>query len=149
MHTTRNLYLDGQVVLAPITYGVPVAKPKWKILKELDDFTQQYLETALWSSTDPDTEVSLDDDYGIEDFTREFLVQAAKDCADFQRDNRELWEVDGKSDSSAGHDFWLNRNGHGAGFWDGDYPTNGDKLSDAAKVYGGLFLMPGRGRVGT
>ena len=23
-----------------------------------------------------------------------------------------------------GHDFWLTRNGHGAGFWDGDWPEN-------------------------
>ena len=24
-------------------------------------------------------------------------------------------------DEYAGHDFWLTRNGHGAGFWDGDW----------------------------
>lgn len=34
-----------------------------------------------------------------------------------------------------GHDFWLNRNGHGAGFWDGDYPVHGDKLSAIARTF--------------
>lgn len=35
-----------------------------------------------------------------------------------------------------GQDFALTRNGHGAGFWDRSYGELGDKLSDAASVYG-------------
>jgi hypothetical protein len=38
--------------------------------------------------------------------------------------------------SDAGHDFHLTRNGHGAGFWDGDWKELGDRLTEAAKVYG-------------
>ena len=30
--------------------------------------------------------------------------------------------------SKLGHDFWLSRNGHGAGFGDGDYPDPWDDL---------------------
>jgi hypothetical protein len=33
------------------------------------------------------------------------------------------------------HDFFLTRNGHGAGFWDGDY-KNGEKLTEIAKSFG-------------
>ena len=37
----------------------------------------------------------------------------------------------------AGHDFWLTRNGHGAGFWDGDYPESEETiLTDAARTFG-------------
>lgn len=39
----------------------------------------------------------------------------------------------------AGHDFWLTRNGHGAGFGDGDWPEEaGEKLSEAARSFGGV-----------
>jgi hypothetical protein len=42
----------------------------------------------------------------------------------------------------AGHDFWLTRNGHGAGFWDGDWTepaatilTNAAKAFDECNLY--------------
>lgn len=39
--------------------------------------------------------------------------------------------------AQAGHDFWLTRNGHGAGFWDGDWSEPyGDILTRGAKCYG-------------
>ncbi len=42
----------------------------------------------------------------------------------------------------AGHDFWLNRNGHGAGFWDGDWPEPAATTLDAAsKAFGEVNLM--------
>lgn len=40
----------------------------------------------------------------------------------------------------AGSDFHLTRNGHGAGFWDGDW-NNGDELSAKSKPYGSFELM--------
>lgn len=43
--------------------------------------------------------------------------------------------------SQAGQDFWLTSNGHGSGFWDGDWPTYGDLLSRLAKKYPGLNLQ--------
>ena len=37
----------------------------------------------------------------------------------------------------AGHDFALTRNGHGAGFWDGDLPEElGARLTEASKIVG-------------
>lgn len=123
---------------------------KSQILANLDDFTRQYLETALWSSMDNADESGgepLDRNFGIEDFTRDALVEAVRECAEFQQAHSELWEADGNDDSQAGHDFWLTRNGHGAGFWDGDYPINGDKLTEASKPYGEVYLYPYRGKV--
>ena len=37
----------------------------------------------------------------------------------------------------AGHDFALTRNGHGAGYWDGDLPEElGDRLTEASRKAG-------------
>lgn len=110
---------------------------------KLDSFTRSYLETALWSSTDNSDDQGgepLDKNYTIEDLASEALAEAIKDCAAFQKANFELY-----SDSeTAGHDFWLTRNGHGCGFWDGDYPEpQASKLTEASKAYGEVNLYVG------
>lgn len=43
----------------------------------------------------------------------------------------------------AGHDFWLTRCGHGAGFWDRGLGDIGCKLTEAASVYGSVDLYIG------
>ena len=44
----------------------------------------------------------------------------------------------------AGHDFWLTRCGHGAGFWDGDRPEPAATvLTKASKAYGEVDLYIG------
>jgi hypothetical protein len=71
---------------------------------------------------------------------------------DFQQAQSELlsqWYSDcGEDPERSGHDFWLTRNRHGAGFWDrwfGDSPQAklGNLLSDAAHVYGSCDLYVG------
>jgi hypothetical protein len=43
---------------------------------------------------------------------------------------------------SAGHDFFLTRNGHGAGFWDRGYPEDlGEALSEASRKFGEADLL--------
>lgn len=46
-------------------------------------------------------------------------------------------------ESGAGHDFWLTRCGHGAGFWDRGLGEVGDKLTNAAQVFGECHLYVG------
>jgi len=111
---------------------------------KLDEFTQQYIETALWSSMDESDESGgrpLDDHYDVSDIAPETLEKMVADAKAFQGAH---WD-DIKSDPGrAGHDFWLTRNGHGAGFWDGDWPEPaGGRLSDAAHVYGSFDLLVG------
>ena len=43
--------------------------------------------------------------------------------------------VDGWTAEQIGHNLWLDRNGHGTGFWDRDLP-NGNELSNIAKEMG-------------
>jgi hypothetical protein len=47
------------------------------------------------------------------------------------------WYLDGISDEQIGHDIWLTRNHHGAGFWDRGLGDLGDKLTEIAHSLGG------------
>ncbi len=88
---------------------------------KLDTFTQAYLECALWSSTDNADEsggAPLDRNYDIADLAPATLESMKADCADFQASFGAFIDSDL---ARAGHDFWLTRNRHGAGFWDGDW----------------------------
>jgi len=106
----------------------------------LDEFTRSYITAALWSSTDDDG-TPLDGKYSIEDIAPSTLEAMVKDCQQFQQQNAEALEE--KGDTQGGHDFWLTRNGHGAGFWDGDWPENGKALTLASKKFGEADLYVG------
>ncbi len=107
---------------------------------KLDDFTFAYIETAMWTLTDEDGE-SLDY-LGLHDIADETIAKAIEDCAEFRMFADGCGNLlDGADDSQAGHDFWLTRNGHGAGFWDRSedtYPNDptGEKLTQAAHSFG-------------
>lgn len=107
-----------------------------------EEFIQAYLVCALWSSTGDDEE-PLDKEYDTEDLSPEALERAREDCIDFiAAQSSLLMAVDANSEQH-GHDFWLTRNGHGAGFWDRGYGDVGDQLSEACKPYGGCDLYVG------
>lgn len=98
------------------------------------EFVDAYLEAALWSSSDADEEY-LDKNYGVEDFAQEAINKSVKESNDFIRANlKDLESVGDKSQH--GHDFWLTRNGHGAGFWDRGYGEVGKRLSEMSRPYG-------------
>jgi len=108
---------------------------------KLDSFTRAYLECALWASSDDDGN-PLDDSYGIDDLSPECVSQAIEDCTAFQTDNADL--LADLDDEQSGHDFWLTRNHHGAGFWDRGHPEKISKpLTDASHVYGSVELYVG------
>ena len=111
----------------------------------MDKFLNQYLETALWSSADESTESGgypLDDNYAIDDIGSETIEQAKLDIEEFKLKAGSL--IDDFEDSNLGHDFWLTRNGHGAGFWDGDYPKEiGEKLTEISKTFKELHTIIG------
>lgn len=115
-------------------------------------FYQSYVATALWSSLDgspPSGGEPMDRNYTPDDISAETLRRMRDDCDAFYLLNGELWQGDkstappGEEDERAGSDFWLTRNGHGAGFWDGDYPQTGDVLTDLARNCGEFDLYVG------
>lgn len=129
---------------------------KQALIDSLDAFTRSYLETALWASTECDAHgdmgAPLDENYSIDDFTVEALRESIDDCKSVQECEVEaLEEAYGHGPSygpeQAGHDFWLTRNGHGAGFWDCLLGDTGERLTRASKPYGSVDLMVYRGKV--
>jgi len=106
----------------------------------LDLFTRGYIESALWTEHE-----SLTEDGGREAAYYENLSSAAiarmeQDCLVFRTENEgDLSQYYDHSlgEDQAGHDFWLTRNGHGAGFWDRAIGEDlGERLSQAASKMG-------------
>lgn len=122
-----------------------MAKRKADLIASLDDFTRAYIECALWSSTD-DSGQPLDN-YAFEDIALPTLRSMIRDCHDFKAFHQAEWQPEW-SDAQAGHDFWLTRNRHGAGFWDrGAAADVASKLTRAAHNYGSVDLVVYRGKV--
>jgi hypothetical protein len=123
----------------------------------MDQFTEAYIECALWSSNDESDESGgdpIDDNYGPEDIDTPSLEGMVADCKRFQEENADDIATYSRSiytqEEMAGHDFWLNRNGHGAGFWDGDWPEDsGNRLDKASKAFGECNLYVENGKVYT
>lgn len=121
---------------------------------KLDSFTEAYIQTALWSSRD-DEDTPLDQNYSKRDLAPATLERMIADCQRFQAEQQatidaafETGEVicgpDFDGQGRAGHDFWLTRNGHGAGFWDGDWPEPmASALTEAAHAFGEVNLYVG------
>lgn len=99
---------------------------------KLDEFTKAYIDCALWSSTDNDDN-PLDSKFDISHINRSDIDEIKLECLNFQKNNIDLLEqacaTKDYTLSSAGHDLWLTRNGHGAGFWDRNLEEVGDKLT--------------------
>ena len=132
--------------------SAPTAPPsEWAIETMLD----AYVTCALWSSNDWSDDNGgdpMDQNYGPGDLAPETLEAMRADCLAFatahalaiacwpgtkQGRSRDPWY-------SAGFDLWLNRNGHGSGFWDGDWPEPAaTELDKAAKVMGDVDLYIG------
>jgi len=99
----------------------------------LDAFTRGYLDCAEWL---------LDEETAREDITEwheTAIARAVEDCADFQESNAELLIEYGtecnRDDYCAGMDFYLSRNGHGAGYFDRGNAPCFNKLQNAARIY--------------
>lgn len=115
--------------------GADIDASKSKLFQQ---FFTAYLEAALWSSTDGERGEKQLDNYDWADGEKEKLIP---DALKFYQDH-----YDDISDDlgRAGHDFWLTRNGHGAGFWDGDWPEEvGERLTQVSKKYGEVYLYLG------
>lgn len=119
----------------------------------LDDFTRGYIE-AMFYTEGADT----DDDLaglGFSDLAPEALGAIMRDCAMFYEAHRLTIEKAAlklscahdvnEADSAAGKDFWFTRNGHGVGFWDGDWPEpEADKLDKAAETFDTVYPYVGQ-----
>lgn len=117
-----------------------------------DDFLYNYFEMMLWSTTDYADETggeALDENYSVEDIEMKSLKRLVAEAEDFldYPGVREAIDIIGDY-ARAGGDFWLTREGHGAGFWDGDWPEpQASFLTDVAKTFGSQDLYVSRGKI--
>lgn len=127
-------------------------------MPEIDRFTISYIEAAMWSTNDESDEAGglpMDSNYAPPHIAPDALRRIISDCAHFQATYGHLLTdeniIHRRGDSEplemAGHDFWLTRNGHGAGFWEfwgGDWSGRVENiLTAAAKSYGEVDLYVG------
>ncbi len=126
---------------------VPAGNP---YIKALDTMAYCYVVALLWSTNDendPETGGDpLNETFSPEDMTDEFWRQVREDVLKFaQAETTHIWRVDPEL---AGHDLWLSRNGHGAGFFDGDWSQTefgdaGDYLQKLAEGMGEVWVHIG------
>ena len=114
-----------------------------------DKFLASYIETALWSSTDDSGEPLYSSKYCDAELSSNTLAIFKDDCRRFEMELHKLLAplddlvIRSMPDHFA-HDFWLTRNHHGAGFWDGDYPEPiATQLTNLAHSFGECNLYVG------
>ena len=97
---------------------------------EVGHMVAAYLEAAVWADK-PD-----DEDWSDANWSTQAIDLAYFDCCAFlhlARSHINDWTME-----QLGHDFYLTRNGHGAGFWDRDFGTkeSRDTMTDLSKIFG-------------
>lgn len=112
----------------------------WAV-RDFEMFLNAYIEAALWSSFDESGE-PLDAFANASDIATETRREMGKDAQSFMAKN---WEDIKENLIRAGVDFWLTRNHHGSGFWDGDpwEKEVGKRLTKNAHEYGEYNLYVG------
>jgi hypothetical protein len=115
-----------------------------------ETFLDAYITCALWSSNDESTPSGgepLDKNYSRKNLSKDALQVMTEDCHVFQRMALVLLSQtpEDYGEERAGHDFWLTRNGHGAGFWDRDLGETGKKLTELAHLFGEQNLIVDKG----
>lgn len=129
--------------------------------RDLDAFTAGYVEALFFTEDSPGltteewraeceagtNEGALPGDVGFADLAPETLARIIEDCAKFQRTGawyevnwiEDEGDLPSDMDAQAGRDFWYTRNGHGVGFWDGDWPEPyATALTEAADAFGSV-----------
>ena len=101
---------------------------------DLSEFTKAYVDALFFTENEETREKDFSD------FTPDAITKIVTDCAIFELTNTNLLNKayalkDDYTVASAGHDFWLTRNGHGAGFWDRGLNYTGEKLTDSCQAF--------------
>lgn len=112
---------------------------------DVETILTAYVAAALWSSTDEDG-TPLDEGRDADDLAPETVDEMREDVRNFLElvtgDEVNL-DLGSMTAEQFGHDFWLTRNHHGAGFWDRGLGDLGDKLTHWAHTFGSVDLYVG------
>lgn len=103
-----------------------------------------YIEAILWTEEDGEAK-----DKTIYDISSEAMNKIESDVDSFYKIAKPILDklpeeyTQNYGDEQIGHDLWLTRNGHGAGFWDRGLGELGDKLTKIAESMGEIWLVSG------
>jgi hypothetical protein len=126
---------------APGENGAPSKIVAPNLKGDHDEGYHHYVQTALWS-TDDGSDEPLDANHSEEHLSRPTRAKMKADWMAFSSEHSDMVAKYGHE--QVAHDFWLTRNGHGAGFWDGGYEeADGKKLTASAKKFGEHNLYVG------
>ena len=110
----------------------------------IDSIVKGYIDAMLWTE-----EEEIGKDKSVSDLPPETMNSITTDVKKFYQTSEQLLEnipddyTDRYGYEQVGHDFWLTRNGHGAGFWDRGLGELGDKLTEISKQFGESNLYIG------
>ena len=110
---------------------------------DVTEMFRHYASCALWASHHDDAEDQHFDGLGVDDISVETQAKMISECRSFLEDNAKDVALSGQSLSQTGHDFFLSRCGHGAGFFDRGLGQVGTRLQKAARVWGDVNLYVG------
>jgi hypothetical protein len=105
--------------------------------RDLATIILHYLVAALWTN-------EMDEFSAVCDIDADSKAEATIHCQRFLDEASDLLTEEW-TDEQIGHDIWLTRGGHGAGFWDRDLP-NAKELSEICsknEFHGMLFEADG------
>lgn len=108
--------------------------------RDVELFVRAYIHTALDLSRD-NSDQAISRTHRVSDVAEELTAGLRMEAADFLARNAADLATAGYGAYMAGYDFFLTRNGHGAGFWDADAnapeaPDARARLTDAAHKAG-------------
>lgn len=99
---------------------MPEYQPRAKT-ETADAIASAYLDCAEWCGLDDEAREAFELAVSPR-WTREAIQAAEAIAREFRAEfPSERWGLDDVAQSQVGHDLWLTRNRHGAGFWDGDW----------------------------
>jgi len=105
---------------------------------DFNDFLEGYFDAAEWLW--PEDGEDAFDRSKVRGWSAAAKRSMIADCRDFYRANKvdlaAYAEAADHGMSGAGHDFFLTREGHGAGFWDRGLGELGERLASAARSHG-------------
>lgn len=129
----------------------------------VDEMVEAFVEALLWAGLDwdnvkpegtEDNPIPLDENYDADDVHPDALSEIRHDCESFYeahacildwirtRGLMSQWYSPGQ----CGHDFYLTREHHGAGFWDRGLGVLGEILTHDCKPYGAVehYILDGK-----
>jgi hypothetical protein len=121
----------------------------------IEDMARKYLATALWLNEDKKIQDLMDigPDSGkfntaqllmiVDTVPAETIDKARLDCTRFVEENEPDIDATGMNSKDIGYLFWLNRNGHGTGFWDREPEDVNERLSKSCEKFGEMYIYRG------